>query len=201
MNTTFMPALAAGQLGIDWGALTSVINVQTPNDRGRTTGTGSGIGSGSGLSVYLPTPPPPPPAPGRSTVQSVASGINSRLNWDQIFGLGSQAIQAFGTRPSTQIGGLTVRAIQPPQEQPASTGQPQSGGQPQRAAYERLADGSLLRTADNVIVNEDGSPRTAGAGVGQGIDGLSNWISKNPFLVGGALLGAWLLFKQPPGRR
>jgi len=114
----------------------------------------------------------------------------NRIDWNAIiqqgFAVGSQAINAF----SGQNGGVQVGY------------NPAQGGvfaiqsnQPNQPVYQSPY-GNM--TPEQIQAYQRNS---LGGGVGSGIDGALNWVSQNPLLVGGVVLGAYLLFKQPPGRR
>ena len=116
-------------------------------------------------------------------------GTLGNIDWNSIinqgFGIGSQLIGAFGKRPTTQIAYGADRgifAIQGPAGSDAGgyPVNPYAGMSPQQmAAYQA----------------------SLGGGVGSGIDGVINWIGRNPMIVLGGAIGAYLLFKDPPGRR
>lgn len=119
---------------------------------------------------------------------SAASG--NAIDWNNVinqsFGVGSQAIAAWGRNPSTQVaynpanGGIF--AIPGPGQVQGQYGQGLTAGQLQQLNYGQQQG-------------------TLGSGVGSGLDGALNWVTKNPLLVGAVALGAFLLFKQPPSRR
>lgn len=43
--------------------------------------------------------------------------------------------------------------------------------------------------------------RSAGVGLDDAAFSITDFVSRNPLLVGGVVLGAFLLYRQPPGRR
>lgn len=190
MNLTYrqLPfATSGGQIGYDFD-LPSTPMYPGGIVRDHSVG-GSGIGGSSSPTVIF-TPPPPPPLRTTSTVQTIANQVNQRLNLDQIFALGSQAIAAWGKNPTQQIGGLTVQTISP-----AQTGYaPQQTAAPQ---YQQLPNGQVLLPNGQVMT----PGQTVGTGAASAIDGVFSFVQNNLLLVGALAVGGILLFKQPPGRR
>lgn len=120
---------------------------------------------------------------------SIAGG--SRIDWNNIinqgFGIGSQIITATGKNPSTQFG-----------FNPATGGIFAIGGQQLGQQGANYASNPYANMTPQQLAAYQ---QSIGGGVGSGIDGALSWVQKNPLLVGGVVLGAFLLFRQPPGRR
>jgi hypothetical protein len=97
--------------------------------------------------------------------------------------VGSQLIAAFGRNPTQQVSYPGAQII------------PYTGGQQTHPIYQQQPQLTPQQMQAYYQAN------TPGAGVGQGIDGIFDWISKNPMIVLAAGAGAYLLFRQPPGKR
>jgi hypothetical protein len=118
------------------------------------------------------------------------SGIDWNAVINQSIALGSHAISAFsGQNTGTQIGYNPTQggvfAITP------STGYGPNYSYPNQqypAGY----------NPNNPSQNIGSS---VGGSLGQGLDGIFNWMASNPLLVAGGALGLFLLFREPPRRR
>lgn len=114
---------------------------------------------------------------------------SSGIDWNAIisrgFDLGSQAMQSFGGRTvGTQTYGSSGQVF-------AINSQPQSGG------YASGFDGSAY--AQQIAALQ--AQRSGGLGFDDAAGSVVSFISRNPLLVGGVVLGAYLLFREPPKRR
>jgi len=122
------------------------------------------------------------------TFDDFSSGRN-RIDWQSVFNqgvaLGSQAIGAWGKRPTTQIaqGNNGIFAIQA--SNPSGYGYGYEGN---AMAYQQQA--ALLA-----------AQQRGGVGFDDAATSITSFISRNPLLVGGVVLGAYLLFREPPRRR
>jgi len=121
-------------------------------------------------------------------ITSSIPGVKQPTTLDKIFvvgsSVGSQLIAAFGKRPTQQVSypGAQIIPYTPGYQQHQIYQQQQPQLTPeQMQAYYRA--------------------NTPGAGVGQGIDGVFNWISANPMIVLAGGVGLYLLFRQPPGKK
>jgi hypothetical protein len=114
------------------------------------------------------------------------------IDWNSIinqgFAIGSQAIGAFGKRPTTQVaaGQGGIFAINAPNAT-YSNGVPP--GYYQLAAQQQTA--ALLAAQQN----------RNRLGVDDAIGSILSYIERNPLFVGAIVLGLFLLFKEPPRRR
>ncbi len=114
------------------------------------------------------------------------SGINWNSMWNSIFGVGSQAIAAWGQNPSQQVGNVP------------GIGQgysPAAINQSQAAIQAAIAQQQAALGLNN--------PRNlAGGGIAEdAFGGITNFISRNPIAVAGLAFGAYLLMREPPRRR
>lgn len=113
----------------------------------------------------------------------------NRIDWNSIiqqgFAVGSQAINAW----SGQNGGVQV-GYNPAQGGVFAIQSNQPNQQPYQNPYANMSP-QQIQAYNNSL----------GGGVGSGIDGALDWVTKNPLLVGGIALGAYLLFKDPPRSR
>jgi len=114
------------------------------------------------------------------------SGIDWNSVINQGFAIGSQAIGAFGKRPTTQVaaGPGGIFAINP--ANPAYSEVPQ--GYYQLAAQQQTA--ALLAQQNSNRVGADDA-----------ISSIVSYVERNPLFVGAIALGLFLLFKEPPRRR
>lgn len=111
-----------------------------------------------------------------------AIDFNSIIN--QGFGIGSQLIASLGKRPTQQIGyspGTGLFAIGTP-----ATGYDSASYQTGQLTAAQYAQ---LQGAQRGGVAEDA------------VSSITSFVSRNPLLVGAALLGTYLLFREPPRRR
>ena len=120
----------------------------------------------------------------------------SHIDWNSIlnqaFGLGSQAIGAWGHNPTQQVGygiqgygqGYSPAAVN------QSQAQIQQAIARQQAAARYAAGGGA------------GGAGGIGSTVGGGLDGIISWATANPLPVFLGIAGIFLLFREPPrGRR
>jgi len=116
------------------------------------------------------------------------SGGGSGINWQSVinqgFGLGSQAIGAWGHNPTQQIGGAGVLGI----------------GQGYSPAAILNASGGMQRPPTGVISN----PGLTGANGGVAEDALgslSRFVTQHSGMVFIGIAAMFLLYRQPPSRR
>lgn len=110
------------------------------------------------------------------------------IDWNNIinrgFDIGSQALQSFGGRTvGTQTYGSSGQVF-------AINSQPQSGG------YNGF-DGAAY--AQQIAALQ--AQRSGGLGFDDAAGSVVGFVSRNPLLVGAVVLGAYLLFREPPKRR
>lgn len=107
-------------------------------------------------------------------------------NWgDNVFGLISQGISAWGRTPTQQIGSGQIGGV--------------GGGYSPAAIQQQIAaQQAALAAQQNQIRNNGGG---VGSTVGSGLDGVVAWATANPLPVFLGIGALFLLFKQPPGRR
>lgn len=139
-----------------------------------------------------------PPTYGGTVYGSDGSDSPGGINWNNIlnqaFGVGSQAIQAFGRNPTQQIASYGVTGVGGGYS-PASAlaaAQQRAGGVSQYNALTPAQQSALLAQQQGL-----------GSSVGGGVDGIINWAVANPVPVFLGLAGVFLLFRDPPrgGRR
>lgn len=113
----------------------------------------------------------------------------SSIDWNNVinqgFGIGSQAIAAWGRNPTQQIGNSSVIGIGQGYS-PAATLSAQAQAQAAFLAQQRALGGG---------------GGAGGVGLDDAATSITGFISRNPLLVAGGVLGLFLLFRQPPGRR
>lgn len=101
------------------------------------------------------------------------------------FDVGSQAISAWGRNPTQQVGYSGTVGI----------------GQ----GYSPAATLSAQAQAQQAFLAQQRPLGQGGGAGGVGLDdaatSITSFISRNPLLVAGGVLGLFLLFRQPPGRR
>lgn len=109
-------------------------------------------------------------------------------NWgDNIFGLISQGIGAWGRNPTTQIGSGQVGGI--------------GGGYSPAAIQQQIAAQQQALALQNQQIRNGQTGTGVGSTVGSGLDGVVTWATQNPLPVFLGIGALFLLFKQPPGRR
>jgi hypothetical protein len=147
-------------------------------------GTGAGAIYNTSTGVYVP---PPPPLVFNNVRQPTAAAINSGGKFNSITALISQGLSAFGKNPNTQVGnGVSAIYAQNPaaialrQQQLVAQQSENNGG-----GYN--ADGTA-------------ADRAAG-GAASFVNSIVNFVSNNPLMMGGILLGTYLLLKEPPIQR
>lgn len=116
-------------------------------------------------------------------------GGGNRIDWQSVinqgFALGSQALNSFGgAHTGTQF-------AQGPQGifNIAQSGVPSQG-------YGYAYDGGMAQQQALLAAQQRG-----GLGLDDAAGSFMNYITRNPLLVGGVVLGAYLLFREPPKRR
>jgi hypothetical protein len=144
---------------------------------------GVGITSSNNPLSVMSAPPAPP------TIIQAPAG--SKMT-DIVAGLTSQLIASLGKRPTIQTTAGGVPIYQLPEN-----AQPQQG-------YTDAQVAAMLQ--EQRQYQQSGDPsydpyKTPGKGIGEGLDGIVKWATENPMIVFGVGIGAYLLFKQPPGRR
>lgn len=124
-----------------------------------------------------------------ATYQPTRFSNGTPIDWNAVinqgFAIGSQAINAYsGQNTGTQIG------YNPNQGGVFAIQGNQSGG--------GYSNPYANMTPQQIAAYQQGS---LGSAAGSGIDGILDWVGKNPMIVLGGAAGAYLLFKPPPGRR
>ena len=114
------------------------------------------------------------------------SGVNWNNIWNNIFGVGSQAIAAWGNNPTQQVGNYGTVGIGQGYS-PAAIGQ----------SYAQIAAANAQQQA----MYGSGRPQSQANSLDGIFGSLTNTISNNPLIFAGAAVGLYLLFRQPPGRR
>lgn len=122
------------------------------------------------------------------TLQNVANQVTGQLRWDSVTGLISQGLQAFGSRPSTQIAGLTIR--------PLGTGEPAAN-----SSYNGYGNAGMTPEQVAYYAAQSAAAQKATGGLGSGVDGIVGWITSNPLIVLGGLVAVVLYNKEPARRR
>jgi hypothetical protein len=140
---------------------------------------GRGAEVGGGIPApYNPfsinNPPPPPPRISVVTTNAKPSKV------DSIFGIASQIIAGWSPNKTVQTADGQAPIYNVPNYQ-----------QPNVASSDYPTN----------LSNDGGAGAGVGKGLGEGFDGIISWATANPLIVVGVGVGAFLLFKQPPGRR
>ena len=128
----------------------------------------------------------PPEVPWGNPGGNSGGGVNWQSIINQGFGLGSQAIGAFGHHPTQQVG---------------AGGSPVGGGYSPQAIKQANAQLQNSIGAQQRQLSGGGSSGGLGSSVGGGVDGIIGWATRNPIPVFLGIAGVFLLMKQPPGRR
>lgn len=131
--------------------------------------------------------PPAPPVNVNVNVAAPAPSSQappSRYKFDQITGLISQGISAFGRNSSQQIASQNVMPVTTPVG-------PVTPDVPVMAGNTGVVGPGVGQGAD--------AGQAVGRAVGGGLDGIVQFIQNNLVLVAGVGIGAFLLFRQPPG--
>lgn len=111
------------------------------------------------------------------------------IDWQSIinagFSIGSQAIGAWGHNPTQQInvGGFPV-------------GQ---GYSPQAILQAQAANTAAQNAA--LYAQQHGGAGAGGVGLDDAATSITSFITRNPLLVAGGVLGLFLLMREPPRRR
>jgi hypothetical protein len=147
-----------------------------------------GIGYGSGR-----TPTTQPWGLPNVDIQGGGVRINTGgggINWMDIinrgFDVGSQAIGAWGRNPSQQVGNYATKGI---------------GGGYAPAAVQQYSNpyANMTPAQQQALIAAQGGG--VGSTVGSGVDGMFDWMQRNPLPVFLGIGAAFLLFMKPPGRR
>lgn len=119
--------------------------------------------------------------------ETLAGPIDWQSIINQGFAIGSQAIGAWGKRPTTQVasGQGGIFSINP--------ANPSYGEVP--PGYYQLA--SQQQTAALLAAQQ----ARGGLGADDAIGSALGFVQRNPLFVGAIVLGLYLLFKEPPRRR
>lgn len=122
-------------------------------------------------------------------VGSWGSGGGNPIDWMQIinqgFGLGSQAISAWGRNPTQQVGNVSTVGI----------------GQGYSPAAIAQSQANAIAAAQQQALLQQGRAGAGGVGLDDAATSITSFITRNPLLVGAVVLGAVLLFREPPRRR
>ena len=118
---------------------------------------------------------------------SSSNGINWGSVINQGFGLTSQIIGAFGHNPTQQVGAGGT---------PIGNGySPASILQQQTALQAAIANGQVHVGANGQVVGGNG------LGLDDAAGSITSFITRNPLLVAGGVLGVFLLMREPPRSR
>lgn len=126
------------------------------------------------------------------TLGNDTSSGSNRIDWNAIinqgFAIGSQAINAYSGRTTgTQIGyNASNRSIFAIQQTPNYD--------------DRFPGVGFANAALNPAV-QYGAGGPGAVGLDDAATSITTYIARNPLLVGGIALGAFLLFREPPSRR
>lgn len=115
------------------------------------------------------------------------SSVNWNNIWNNIFGVGSQAIAAWGNNPTQQVGNYGTVGIGQGYS-PAAIGQSYAQIAAAQAQQQQYAGGIRPNTA-------------GGLGLDDAAGSITSFITRNPLLVAGGVLGVYLLMREPPRRR
>jgi hypothetical protein len=143
------------------------------NGGGLPAGWDNGVGVGYNVPGYNPT--------------TGGSSINWNQMWSNIFGVGSQAIAAWGQNPTQQVGNAGITGI----------------GQGYSPAAVSQGYAAIAAAQNQQGLQGGVRPNTVGGA--NSLDGIFNSItstvSANPMIFLGLGVGAYLLFRDPPRRR
>lgn len=120
-----------------------------------------------------------------------SSGINWQSIINQGFGLGSQAISAWGHNPTQQVGTSGIIGI----------GQ---GYSPAAVLQAQSQQNSQLLSQQQALLAAQRGHTVAIGGQGVAEDALGSlgvFVSQHPLMVFGGIAALLLLYKQPPSRR
>lgn len=121
----------------------------------------------------------------------LGSGGGGGIDWNSVinqgFGIGSQIIGAWGRNPTQQIG---------------------AGGSPIGGGYSPAAINTSQAQIQQAIASQQAALQqqrqltgSGGVGLDDAASSITGFITRNPLLVAGGVLGLFLLMREPPRRR